>query len=148
MGERPENNRALWQKRRSFCRVGWSRILQRPRRGLAVFPPNRFLSNSNSSQTGVFDVLFSLQLIVGDFSLSHDQQRSHFAFWCLMASPLVMSVDLRSINSDAKALLLNKYAIAINQDPRGSQGQFRKQVLPIFQKFINIKHAYHIFDLV
>ena len=61
-----------------------------------------------------------------------------------------MSVDLRSINSEAKALLLNKYAIAINQDPRGAQGQFRKQVPPIFQMFINIKikHVYHIFDLV
>ena len=68
------------------------------------------------------------QLIIGDFGLSREEERSHFAFWCLMASPLLMSVDLRSINPESKALLLNKHAIAINQDARGAQGQFRKQV--------------------
>ena len=45
------------------------------------------------------------------------------AMWCIMASPLIMSVDLRTIHPDSKALLQNKNAIAVNQDPMGRQGR-------------------------
>ena len=34
-----------------------------------------------------------------------------------------MSVDLRTIRAESKALLQNKAAIAINQDPLGKQGK-------------------------
>ncbi len=43
--------------------------------------------------------------------------------WALMASPLIMSVDLRNIRPSSKALLQNKNVIAINQDPLGFQGR-------------------------
>ena len=39
-----------------------------------------------------------------------------------------MSTDLRNIRADSKALLLNKYAIAINQDKMGKQGRRVMQV--------------------
>ena len=68
------------------------------------------------------------QLIVGDFALSWGQQQSHFAMWCIMAAPLMMSVDLRTIAPESKSLLLNKHALAIDQDPMGVQGQFVKLV--------------------
>ena len=45
------------------------------------------------------------------------------AMWCIMASPLLMSTDLRKIRPESKALLLNKRAIAINQDAMGIQGK-------------------------
>ena len=45
------------------------------------------------------------------------------ALWAIMASPLIMSVDLRTIRAESKALLQNKAAIAINQDPLGKQGK-------------------------
>ena len=45
------------------------------------------------------------------------------ALWCIMASPLMMSTNLRSVPAESKALLQNKLAIAINQDPLGKQGK-------------------------
>eukprot|EP00117_Sycon_ciliatum_P038170 scpid76394/ scgid28418/ Alpha-N-acetylgalactosaminidase; Alpha-galactosidase B len=61
-------------------------------------------------------------LIIGDFSLSFEQSKAQFAFWCLMASPLFMSNDLRAISDEAKTILQNEEVLAINQDPLGVQG--------------------------
>ena len=41
---------------------------------------------------------------------------TQMAIWCVMASPLIMGNDLRSVSEEAKAVLLNKKAIAVNQD--------------------------------
>lgn len=62
-------------------------------------------------------------LVIGDFGLSLDQSRSQMALWCIMAAPLFMSNDLRTLNSGARAILQNKVAIGINQDPMGIQGK-------------------------
>lgn len=62
-------------------------------------------------------------LIVGDFGLSAEQSRTQMALWAIMAAPLYMSNDLRSISAEARAILQNKLAIAINQDPLGIQGR-------------------------
>ncbi|XP_072518498.1 alpha-N-acetylgalactosaminidase [Salminus brasiliensis] len=62
-------------------------------------------------------------LIIGDYGLSMDQSRSQMALWAIMAAPLLMSNDLRTLNSGARAILQNKVAIAINQDPLGIQGR-------------------------
>lgn len=44
------------------------------------------------------------------------------AIWAILAAPLIMSNDLRSIEPKFKEILLNKDVIAINQDPLGIQG--------------------------
>ncbi|XP_061899518.1 alpha-N-acetylgalactosaminidase [Entelurus aequoreus] len=62
-------------------------------------------------------------LIIGDFGLSMDQSRAQMAFWAIMAAPLFMSNDLRSISGGARNILQNKMAIGINQDPLGLQGR-------------------------
>ncbi|GAB1600014.1 alpha-N-acetylgalactosaminidase-like [Argonauta hians] len=62
-------------------------------------------------------------LIVGDFGLSESQQKVQMGMWAIMASPLMMSVDLRTIKPFAKDLLTNKRVIQINQDPLGIQGK-------------------------
>lgn len=62
-----------------------------------------------------------MQLVVGDFGLSYYQQKAQMAMWAMLASPLFMSVDLRTIDPMAKALLQNINVIAINQDPLGIQ---------------------------
>lgn len=61
-------------------------------------------------------------LVIGNFGLSYEQSRVQMAMWAMMASPLIMSTDLRSITAEMKFLLQNKYLIAINQDPLGIQG--------------------------
>lgn len=45
------------------------------------------------------------------------------ALWAIFAAPLLMSVDLRTIKPDYKAILLNTEVIAVNQDPLGIQGR-------------------------
>ena len=44
------------------------------------------------------------------------------AIWAIMAAPLIMSTDLRTIKQEFKDILLNKDIIKINQDPLGIQG--------------------------
>ncbi|XP_030223742.1 alpha-galactosidase A isoform X2 [Gadus morhua] len=71
-------------------------------------------------------------LVIGNYGLSHDQQESQMALWALMAAPLLMSNDLRSLCPRAKALLQNRRVIAINQDPLGRQG-YRTATLGSFE---------------
>ncbi|NXN94253.1 NAGAB acetylgalactosaminidase, partial [Rhinopomastus cyanomelas] len=62
-------------------------------------------------------------LIIGDFGLSDDESRSQMALWAVMAAPLLMSTDLRTISPSAKEILQNRLIIQINQDPLGIQGR-------------------------
>ncbi|XP_021367071.1 alpha-N-acetylgalactosaminidase-like [Mizuhopecten yessoensis] len=62
-------------------------------------------------------------LILGDFGLSYNQQQVQMAMWSILAAPLLMSNDLRKIKRDSIALLQNRGAISINQDPLGVQGR-------------------------
>lgn len=74
-------------------------------------------------------MLFHWQLIIGNFGLSYEQSRSQMALWAIMASPLLMSVDLRTIRPEFKAILQNREVIGINQDPLGIQGRRVHKVL-------------------
>uniref|UniRef100_A0A3Q2P676 Alpha-galactosidase n=1 Tax=Fundulus heteroclitus TaxID=8078 RepID=A0A3Q2P676_FUNHE len=62
-------------------------------------------------------------LVIGDFGLSLEQSRSQMALWAIMAAPLFMSNDLRTISGEARSILQNKMIISINQDPLGIQGR-------------------------
>ncbi|XP_077518806.1 alpha-galactosidase A-like [Amblyomma americanum] len=62
-------------------------------------------------------------LVIGNFGLTIELQRAHMAYWAIMAAPLIMSNDLRDIPEESKELLLNKYIIAVDQDPLGLMGR-------------------------
>ncbi|XP_076838177.1 alpha-N-acetylgalactosaminidase-like [Brachyhypopomus gauderio] len=62
-------------------------------------------------------------LIIGNYGLSLDQSEAQMALWAIMAAPLFMSTDLRTLTSEARNILQNRAAIAINQDPLGVQGR-------------------------
>ncbi|XP_046432535.1 alpha-N-acetylgalactosaminidase isoform X2 [Neodiprion fabricii] len=62
-------------------------------------------------------------LIVGNFGLSYEQSKTQMALWAILAAPLFMSVDLRTIRPEYKAILQNKKIIAVDQDPLGIQGR-------------------------
>lgn len=64
-----------------------------------------------------------LQLIIGNFGLSYEQSKVQMAIWAILAAPLLMSTDLRSIRPEYKAILQNKKIIAIDQDKLGIQGR-------------------------
>ncbi len=62
-------------------------------------------------------------LEVGNGKLSLAENRSHFTWWSVLASPLLAGNDLPNMKPEIKAILTNKDAIAINQDALGKQGK-------------------------
>ncbi|CAG9128729.1 hypothetical protein JYU34_010077 [Plutella xylostella] len=62
-------------------------------------------------------------LIIGNFGLSYEQSKTQFAIWAILAAPLLMSVDLRTIRPEYKAILQNRKIIDVDQDPLGIQGR-------------------------
>jgi alpha-galactosidase len=58
-------------------------------------------------------------LEIGNGGMSPDEYRTHFSLWALLAAPLIAGNDLRAMSDDTKAILLNREAIAINQDALG-----------------------------
>lgn len=71
-------------------------------------------------------------LEVGVGSLTTEENRAHFSLWCMMAAPLILGNDIRSlVNADGTvdednkilAILKNKALIAVDQDKRGIQAK-------------------------
>ncbi|XP_049628407.1 alpha-N-acetylgalactosaminidase-like [Suncus etruscus] len=62
-------------------------------------------------------------LIIGNKGLNFEQARSQMALWTILAAPLLMSTDLRSISPQNVDILQNSLMIKINQDPLGIQGR-------------------------
>jgi alpha-galactosidase len=60
--------------------------------------------------------------------ITDTQGRSHFTIWCMMAAPLILGNDLRTISKETLATLTNKDVIAIDQDSIGVQGLRYKQI--------------------
>lgn len=49
------------------------------------------------------------------------EDRTHFAMWCMLASPLVLGNDIRKMSKETLELVTNKELIAVNQDKLGVQ---------------------------
>lgn len=63
--------------------------------------------------------------------LSEEEDRTHFAMWCMMSSPLLIGCDIRDLAKTEKkktlSLLSNKELIDINQDALGLQAYVVKK---------------------
>lgn len=60
--------------------------------------------------------------------MSTAEDRSHFTIWCMMASPLILGNDLRTMSQETRDIILNKDLIAVDQDSLGIQGwHFRNE---------------------
>jgi len=61
------------------------------------------------------------------------EYRAHYSVWAILASPLVIGADLRSIDQDhpdCLALLKNKDIVDVNQDPAGLPARLVSQNPP------------------
>ncbi len=56
-------------------------------------------------------------LVTGEQGLNEEEQKVHFALWCIMSAPLILGNDPRHMTEAEKAVVLNREAIAVNQDP-------------------------------
>lgn len=50
-------------------------------------------------------------------SMTDNENRTHFAMWCIMSSPLLVGCDMRNMKQETIDLLTNTELIALNQDP-------------------------------
>ena len=48
--------------------------------------------------------------------LTHEEELSHFAMWCMMSTPLMIGCDLTKISQETLDILKNKELIALDQD--------------------------------
>jgi alpha-galactosidase len=62
-------------------------------------------------------------LEVGNGGMTEEEYRTHMSLWALLAAPLLAGNDLTSMTPATTALLTNREVIAIDQDPRGIQGE-------------------------
>lgn len=69
------------------------------------------------------DFLMTGMEMIPLFWLSETDWQTEFSFWCLFSAPLVVASDIRDMSN--KQVLLNKEAIAVNQDPLGIPGDRR-----------------------
>ncbi len=49
------------------------------------------------------------------------EYRTHFILWAMLSAPLIVNLDVRSMEKETADILLNKEIIAINQDSLGKQ---------------------------
>src|SRR5262245_51638537 len=62
-------------------------------------------------------------LEVGNGGMNEEEYRTHMSLWALLAAPLLAGNDLATMTPATTALLTNPAVIAIDQDPRGVQGE-------------------------
>lgn len=60
-------------------------------------------------------------LEVGNGNLTLEENRSHFALWAALKSPLIIGTPLDGIDEDILRILSNKEIIEFNQDPNYSE---------------------------
>ena len=72
---------------------------------------------------------------LGGVGCTQTEYQTQMSMWCMMASPLAMTNDLRKVSEDDRRILLNPEIIAINQDPLG-KGAERKVFTEDHQIFV------------
>lgn len=55
-------------------------------------------------------------LVTGNKGITVEEQKAHFALWCIMSAPLMLGNDPRIMEQDEKDIILNEECIAIDQD--------------------------------
>ena len=72
---------------------------------------------------------------LGGVGCTQTEYQTQMSMWCMMASPLAMTNDLRKVSEDDRRILLNPEIIAINQDVLGKAAE-RKEMNDNYQIFV------------
>ncbi len=49
--------------------------------------------------------------------MTYEEDKSHFAMWCMMSTPLMLGMDLSCISEETLSIISNAELIALDQDP-------------------------------
>lgn len=66
-------------------------------------------------------------LNVDHFDYTLDERRSHFALWCSLSAPLILSTDVLNITDPEVEYLMNRDLISVDQDPLVQQATLVSQ---------------------
>lgn len=83
----------------------------------------RFDSDGNPQDSGPGGWNDPDMMLIGLGGLTMEEARTHMTLWAMLAGPLFLGNDLRSMTPETKDVLLNHQIIAIDQDPLGVQGK-------------------------
>jgi len=61
-------------------------------------------------------------LEIGNGGMTDDEYQTHMSLWCILAAPLLAGNDIRDMKPNIAGILMNKEAIAVDQDKLGKQG--------------------------
>ena len=87
--------------------------------------------------------------MLGGVGCNDTEYQTQMSLWCMMASPLMITCDVRSMNEQTKRILMNKEVISINQDILGTQAKrmINENNLQVFLKPLqNGDYALGIFN--
>lgn len=59
--------------------------------------------------------------------MTYEEDKSHFAMWCMLSTPLMLGMDLNSISDETLSIISNTELIAINQDSACMQASVAKK---------------------
>ena len=67
-------------------------------------------------------------LTIGQGGQSLEEYRSQMALWSIMASPLISGADIRKLDADHLAILMNPYLLEVNRDPNCAMGSMARSL--------------------
>jgi alpha-galactosidase len=82
-------------------------------------------------------------LEVGNGRMTADEYKTHMSLWVLLAAPLIAGNDLSSMSDVTRSILMNRDAIAIDQDKLGKQGEllYRRGDFSVWTKKLTDGHV-------
>lgn len=78
-----------------------------------IYQVNKIRDLAKYNGPGHINDLDMLQIGNG---MSYEEDKTHFAMWCMMSTPLMLGMDLNCISEETLSIISNKELIAINQD--------------------------------
>lgn len=82
----------------------------------------RFVSDGNPQDSGPGGWNDPDMMLIGLGGMTTEEYRTHMTLWAMLAGPLFLGNDVRSMPPEVKDILLNRQVIAIDQDSLGRQG--------------------------
>lgn len=67
-------------------------------------------------------------MLVGIAGMTVDEYRTHMTLWSMLAAPLIIGNDVRSMSEEVKKILVNRDVLEVDQDALGKQGTSVKKM--------------------
>ena len=120
----------------SLCQYGWDDVWKwGPEVGGNLWRTTGDISDDYTRMSEIGFMQFNLapyagpghwndpdMLEIGNGGMTHDEYITHMSLWVILAAPLLAGNDVSKMTDDTKAILMNKDAIAVDQDKLGKQG--------------------------